>query len=74
MSQTEKNLTLYPPKSVEIADKMDKLRYKVIELGNYLEEELLPGRELSLALTKLEELTFFAIAAVARNQEAYNHV
>jgi hypothetical protein len=50
---------------------MDRVRAELIAVGEFLESELLPGRELSLALTKLEELTFFSIAAIARNQEDY---
>lgn len=71
MSETAKRLTLYPPASSKIGDKMSKVREATIELGEFLEEELLPSRELSLVLTKLEELTFYAIAAIARHQEEY---
>ena len=69
MSETEKRLTLYPPVNDKVSRKMDRIRKELIHLGEFLEEELPQGRELSLALTKLEELTFFSIAAIARNQE-----
>lgn len=69
--QTVKNLTLYPPTSDKIGRKMDRLRKEIIQLGCFLEDELEPSRELSLALTKLEEVCYNAIAAVARNQEKY---
>lgn len=71
MSETRKRLTLYPPSDPLIGQKMDRVRAELIAVGEFLESELLPGRELSLALTKLEELTFFSIAAIARNQEDY---
>ena len=68
MSETRKRLTLYPPISEAAAANMDALRADLIALGEDLEENLPAGRELSLALTKLEELAFWAIAAIARNQ------
>lgn len=48
---------------------MDQVRGALIHLGEQLEIVLPPGRELSLALTKLEELCFWSIAAIARNQD-----
>lgn len=62
-------LTLRPPKDDTIAKLMDSTREHVIRLGETLERTLPPGRELALALTKLEECSYWAIGAIARNQD-----
>ncbi|AHY26917.1 hypothetical protein SEA_NAIRB_1 [Mycobacterium phage Nairb] len=43
------------------------VRMAVKQLALQLDEELPPGREKSLAVTKLEEAMFWANAAIARN-------
>jgi len=67
-SETRKRLTLYPPKDAATAATMDTVRGNIIYLGELLEAECPPGRELSLALTKLEECCYWAIGSIARNQ------
>jgi hypothetical protein len=65
MADIENIFTYHAPKPGQ-PEKYEKLRNKAKELA-YLIEELTPGcREQSLAMTKLEEVIFFANAAVAR--------
>jgi hypothetical protein len=47
---------------------LDALTAMFIDVGHKLIEALPEGREKSLALTKLEELSMWSKAAVARNQ------
>lgn len=68
-SYTRNRLTLYPPKNEAVADMMSNIRELMINVGERLEIALPPGRELSLALMKLEECCFWSIAAIARNQD-----
>lgn len=67
--EIRRRLTLYPPKDSAVAVRMDLARERIIALGEGLERDLPPSRELSLALTKLEECCYWAIAAIARNQD-----
>lgn len=69
VTETRRRLTLRPPKDNSVAALMDLVRYALINTGELLESKLPPGRELSLALTKLEECCFWAVAAIARNQD-----
>jgi hypothetical protein len=61
----ERNLTNHPP-SVETADTMEKLREQIQALAGAFDTLLPDGREASLALTKLEEMTMWAMASLAR--------
>lgn len=45
---------------------VDDIRERAIELAHLIADETPPSREQSLALTKLEEAVFWAVAAVAR--------
>lgn len=69
VTKTRRRLTLYPPKDDVTAAQMDYVRERIIQLGEELEYHLPGGREQALALTKLEEVCFWAIAAIARNQD-----
>lgn len=62
-------LTLQPPQTSKVAASMDFFRESVISLGESIEAGVPEGRERSLALTKLEEVCFWAIAGIARNQD-----
>lgn len=64
--QIENNFSYHAPKEGQ-PEKYDKLRNKAKELA-YLISELCPNsRERALAITKLEEASMWANAAVARN-------
>lgn len=68
-SETRKRLTLQPPRTPEIAGRMDDVRAEIIALGEFLERAVPSGRELSLALTHLEQTCFWSIGGIARNQD-----
>ena len=64
--QLENNFKYHQPKDGQ-PEKYDKLRNKAKELA-YLIDELCPkSREQALAITKLEEASMWANAAIARN-------
>jgi hypothetical protein len=64
----ENNFTYHAPKPGQ-PEKYEKLRTTAKEFA-YLIEQLTPkSREQSLAITKLEEVVFWANAAVARCQD-----
>lgn len=61
-------LTNHPPTSPIIGEHLDAITELLIATGDFLVETLPEGREKSLAITKLEEVSMWAKAAVARNQ------
>ena len=66
MLNLEKNFTYHAPTDAE------RLTYQVIRgmahsYAEYLQEQCPQSRELSLALTKLEECVMWANASIARN-------
>ena len=63
----ETRFTYHPPKSGQ-PEKYTKLRYEAKNLANLLTALCPESRELSLALTKLEEVVFWANASIARNE------
>lgn len=63
----DNNFTYYVPKEGQ-AEKYTMLRNNAKELAKLLELNCPPSRELSVALTKLEEVMFWANASVARNE------
>ena len=66
--RVENDLTLHPPTSTEVGETMDALRKQAKAFARAVVTKCPETREQSLALTKIEEALFFAIAAVARNQ------
>jgi hypothetical protein len=54
--------------SPEWLEIMDGVRSGALGLAQFIDEEVPRSREQSLALTKLEEVVFWANAAIARNQ------
>lgn len=67
-ARVENDLTLHLPKVEAAAHDMDMIRAASKNFAHMLIEHGTVGRELSTALTKVEEATFHAIASVARNQ------
>lgn len=69
LERTLRNLTLQPPKTAAAGEQMDRIREAAKAFAISLCLNAPESRELSLAITHLEEATQWAIAAVARNQE-----
>ncbi len=61
------NFTYHAPHGIQ-ADRYGNLREKAKTFAEYLLEECPPSRELTLALTNLEQATFWANASIARNE------
>ena len=68
MSIIRERLTLQPPKTTKVGEAMDFFRQSIISLGEEIEAGLPDSREKSLALTHLEEVCFWTIGTIARNQ------
>jgi hypothetical protein len=59
--------THHPPKGDQ-AERYEKVRSSALSFANLLTENCPPSRELSLALTNLEQAVFWANASIARNE------
>lgn len=64
----ENNFTYHAPK-LEQASRYEFIRSHARDFSKILNEECPASRELSLAQTKLEEVVFWANAAIARNEK-----
>lgn len=60
--------TNHPPTNAEIAYRLDRITTAALTVAHELDHLLPEGREKSLAITKLEEASMWAKAAIARNQ------
>lgn len=67
VEQIEKAFTYHPPKSDQ-PTRYEAIRQVGREMANCLAGLCPPSRELSLALTKLEEAVMWANASIARNE------
>ena len=65
-SKIENNFTYHAPKDGQ-PEKYQAIREKAKELAYLIQDLVPPSREQSLALTKLEECSFWANAGIARN-------
>jgi hypothetical protein len=63
------DLTNHAPEGPHIVEAMEAVRELTKHAGHGLIEFCPVGRELSLALTALEQATMYAIAAIARQQD-----
>lgn len=61
------NFQHHPPLNAEVADAHQAVRLSCMELADRLVELCPESRELSLALTNLEQVMMWANAAIARN-------
>lgn len=70
MAQTDIDLRFdyHPPSNPGVRQAHENVRFGCKNLANYLNGHLPEGREKSLAITKLEEVMFWANAAIARHQ------
>ena len=67
MDDLEKRFTYHPPKEDQ-PERYDIIRKEGRALAYLLNRNCPESRELSLALTKLEECVMWANAAIARNE------
>ena len=63
------NLRNHPPKNSKISSKLDNTTFFMIEISEWIIDNIPDGRERALCLTKLEELSMWAKAGIARNQD-----
>lgn len=68
-ARVENDFTLHPPEHPFVGATMDDLRAEFRDLAHMVIDRCPPGRELSLALTGLDDALKNAIAAIARNQD-----
>ena len=64
----EKNFTYHPPKEGQ-PEKYATIRKMAHEYAEFLQENCPQSRELSLALTNLEQAVMWANASIARNSQ-----
>lgn len=64
------NLTNHPPRHDSIVHRFETLRSHAKDLGSAIIALTPASREQSLALTNLEQTVMWAVAAIARNQDA----
>jgi hypothetical protein len=57
------------PATQEVADTHTLIREELRGVAHFLDSRIPEGREKAVAITKLEEVMFWANAAIARNQE-----
>lgn len=62
-------LTLHPPANSLVAQRMDDVRSRFIQLGHIVVDRTPPGPDQTIAIRKLHEACMAAIAAIACNQE-----
>ena len=67
VKRRENNFTYHPPQDGQPA-RYTSIREQAKALASHMECNCPVSRELSLALTKLEEAVFWANAAIARNE------
>jgi hypothetical protein len=67
MDRDENNISHHVPHDDQ-ADRYQDNRDRAINLATSLRGNCPPSRELSIALTKLEEVVFWANASIARNE------
>lgn len=60
----------HPPKNAAQGQKYEMVRSIAHSVAVAVSDMTVPSRELSLAITKLEEFMFWANAAIARNEDA----
>lgn len=59
----------YTEVNKEQESRIDKVRYMFSAMYDLIEEHCKPGRETSLAITKLEEAQFWAIKGISREEQ-----
>lgn len=67
MNSDIKNRFTFHPANPTTASKYEAMRTKALELAEWMDENAPASRELSLALTSLDQTVMWFNAAVARN-------
>lgn len=67
-TRRENNFTYHAPHGDQ-AERYGEIRSQIKSLAEFLEEQCPPSRELSVAMTNLEQVMFWANAAIARNEK-----
>lgn len=67
--EVDRRFTYPPPTNPAVREAHDAAQNRFKWLAHALREELPPGREKALALTALEEASFWCHAAIARNHD-----
>jgi hypothetical protein len=68
-SDLENRFNYHTPRSTKRREAHTGIRLSCHELAKYLDEMIPEGREKSLAITNLEQVMFWANAALARQQD-----
>lgn len=63
------DLTNHPPTHPSAVERFEFIRSEAKKLGHVLVDACPPSRELSLAITAVEQAVMYAVAAIARNQD-----
>ena len=63
-----KNRFTYHAPFGDQAERYENIRKQIFDLSVFLDGQCPDSRELSLAITKLEEVSFWANASIARNE------
>ena len=63
-----KNRFTYHAPFGDQTERYQNIRKQIFDLAVFLDEQCSDSRELSLAITKLEEVSFWANASIARNE------
>lgn len=66
VSDLENRFAFHPATTQERRDEHEAVRGRALELAKWIDETVPAGREKSLAITHLEEVMFWANAAIAR--------
>jgi hypothetical protein len=67
IEELDKRFTYHAPKADQ-PKRYEQIRQNAYVLANLIEQTCPESREKSLAITKLEEVVFWANAAIARNE------
>lgn len=67
MDRLEKDFTYHPPKPGQTV-RYEAIRAQAKQYARFILDNTIPSREQSTALTKLDEVVFWANAAIARNE------
>lgn len=68
-ARIDHDLTNHAPKDPSVVERFEAIRERAKALGHEIVDRCPPSREVSLALTNLEQTVMYAVAAIARHQD-----